>query len=514
MSEPSSREGDGAAAPDVLASRLQVTSPWADRLVQGLVLAVVALGTTFLGAPGVSSQKIPELKDDDVGKVFRAPSPAGLKASRDYDLLDEARTQAQKEDARAKVRPVFDYDPQVQQQVMKDLQAGFTDMQDIVNAWETEHSAKKADDASGAKGAKKEPAAPGEAKKAPPPPKYDEELLAMLKDARKGFEAHVLPLDDDDFDTLANAHFSREVEKATLGLLEVAYRAKLVISRDELSRIDSGGITVRMVGGTDRDARHRHPASGRDGHDGGAERARPLRLRAGQPAARRAAALKRRAVLRLAKRQLRPNLTVNIAETEARRHAAYADAVKPAVITIKKGQKVIGDGELITETHLVDGARHARPDATSSTCCSCRWAARADRGCWCWRLWVFYRAAFRRFRPTRKDAVFMGALLLVLLGAAAPVGVDRRRGARPATLGAHRGALLRLPARGGGDAGALRALRGVALFFALVFSAWRGGDAGRQLAFVLLFTLLTSLVAADAHRQGEGPRRHLPRRHL
>src|SRR5262249_57179499 len=61
--------------------------------------------------------------------------------------------------------------------------------------------------------------------------------------------------------------------------------------------------------------------------------------------------LRRRAVLRIAKRALRPNLTPNIAETERRRSAAAA-AVKDAIIQVKKGPKVIGAGELVTESPL------------------------------------------------------------------------------------------------------------------------------------------------------------------
>jgi len=45
-------------------------------------------------------------------------------------------------------------------------------------------------------------------------------------------------------------------------------------------------------------------------------------------------------------------ITINRAETELRRNAAW-EAVKPAMVSLKKGQKVIGDGELITNTHLL-----------------------------------------------------------------------------------------------------------------------------------------------------------------
>src|SRR5262249_49909007 len=121
----------------------------------------------------------------------------------------------------------------------------------------------------------------------------------------------------------------------------------------------------------------------------------------------------RRAILRLAKRQIKPNLTINTAETKVRRDQ-QATSVKDAIIQIKKGQKVIGDGELITEKHLVIvQAMRAQPrqldlfelqlggtGLVALLICAC---------------YAFHRAAFRRFRPTRKDALLLGVLLVGIL---------------------------------------------------------------------------------------------------
>ncbi|MFT3841781.1 MAG: HDIG domain-containing protein [Myxococcaceae bacterium] len=501
MSEPPSREGNEtppSPAQDVLANRLQVTSPWADRLVQVAVLALVALGTTFLGAPGVSSQKIPELKADDVGRVFRAPSPSGLKASRDYEVPDDARTAQLKDEARQKVRPVFDYDPQVQQQVLRDIQDSFSEMQEIVATWEADRAAKKTEDpAKAPKAAKNDggaTAAAADPKKPVPAvaPKYDDELLEMLKDARKGFEARVLPLDDDDFNTLSTAHFSRDVEKAVLGLLEAAYHSKLVISREELSRLDAHTISVRMVGGTERDAdSDTRPPSVMDVKEA-AQQVDAFASVPGNLLPDAPQALKR-AVLHLAKRQLRPNLTINTSETEVRRRAAWTNA-KPATITIKKGQKVIGDGELITETHLVT----IRGMRAQSNELDLLWLQVGGFGLvvvLVSALWLFHLAAFRRFRPTRKDVAFMGAMLLLVLATMhlwvsiadavhdryPVVPIEALYYCFPLAAGAMLVRFL-LPFE-------------QSLFFALVFSVVAAVMLGNSLAFGVL-SLLTSLVAS------------------
>ena len=98
MGDPSSREEspgqppDAPAQIDVLAERLAVSSLWANRIAYSVVLVAVAIGAALMASPGLSSQKIPELKAEDVGTVFRAKGMSGFKASRDYQIADEART--------------------------------------------------------------------------------------------------------------------------------------------------------------------------------------------------------------------------------------------------------------------------------------------------------------------------------------------------------------------------------------------------------------------------------------
>ena len=101
MGDPSSREekpgetpdaSDATAPIDTLAERLAVSSVWANRIAYSVVLVGVAIGAALMASPGLSSQKIPELKSDDVGKVFRATGMSGFKASRDYQIADEVKT--------------------------------------------------------------------------------------------------------------------------------------------------------------------------------------------------------------------------------------------------------------------------------------------------------------------------------------------------------------------------------------------------------------------------------------
>ena len=497
MGDPSSRDekpGEPSAAADAhlpidtLAERLAVSTVWANRIAYSVVLVAVGIGSALMASPGLSSQKIPELKADDVGKVF--PTRKGFKASRDYQIADEARTTAQREEARAHVRPVFDYDPSVQPVVARGVEEAFSAMQGLVEQWEADHASKKPEDGAAVPAApagKKKPEAKEKDKE-----KEDAELLQHLRDNRKLFEAHALLSEEEDFEALVLNRFSRDASKATIGLIDRAYLGKLVTSRDELSRIDSSGVTVRIVGGSSEHVTGTAAPAVLDIREAMTELDRhasvPGNLLPDAPG------LLRRAVLRMAKRQLRANLTVNTAETETRRRAAF-DAVKPAMLIFKKGQKVIGDGELISETHLVViHSMRAQSDELDTV--QLQLGGAGVVMVVILAAWFFHTSAFRRFRPTRKDALFMGMLLLVMLGllhlwVTISDAVHDKYPSLPIEA-----LYFCFPVAAGAMLVRFVLPQELAVFFAIVFSCLTGVMLGNSLAFTI-FALVTSLVAAD-----------------
>jgi putative nucleotidyltransferase with HDIG domain len=479
MADPSQGEGD------TLADRLAVSSQWANRIAYSVILVAVAVGAALMASPELSSQKIPELRSDDVGKVFRASGMSGFKASRDYQILDEPKTAVQREEARAHVRPVFDYDPSVQPQVARGIEEGFTQMQELVEQWEAEHAPKKVEELPGALlvPPKKRP----ELRE-----KEEAELLVVLRENRKRFESHALLSEEEDFEALVLSRFSRDAEKATLGLIDLAYRAKLVTSRDELSRIDASGVTVRILGGSSEHVTGTQAPAVLDIREAHTEIDRfasvPGNLLPDAPA------LLRRAVLRMAKRQLRANLTVNTAETESRRRAAF-DAVKPALIAIKKGQKVIGDGELISETHLAV-IRSMRAQSDELDLVQLQVGGAGVVMVVILAAWLFHTSAFRRFRPTRKDALFMGLLLLAMLGllhlwVTISDAVHDRYGQLPIEA-----LYFCFPVAAGAMLVRFVLSEEMSVFFAIVFSCLTGVMLGNSLAFSI-FALVTALIASD-----------------
>ncbi len=435
-------------------------------LALGGVLVGISVVAAFLLTPGLSGQRIPELAPEQVGTPFHASSVAVLKASRDFEVHDEAQTQRRRDEARARVRPVFDYSPQVAARVKSGVSAAFSAMREAVEATPLH-----------AEGQKKG---------------RDEELVAALRAVKSEFEESAVLPDDEDFDVLAGSRFSPELEKAAQDLIARAYNSKIVAAREELSRVDNNGISVRIVGGTTEFEMPTAAPGILDLREAGAELDRfasvPGNLLADSPVP------VRRAVLRFARKQLRANLTINIAETEARRKAA-PDAVKPQVISIKKGQRIIGDGELITEGHVLV-TRSIRAQATEFDLLQLQLGGAGIVALLVAGAWLFFSAALKQFRPSRRDAAFMGLLAAGLLGGlhlwvlVADAVHDRYPSIPIEAL------QYAFPVAAGAMLARFVLSESSALFFALIFSSLAGILLGNSLSFFLL-SMVSSMVAAD-----------------
>ncbi len=357
-------------------------------------VVVSALSAVIL-SPGFSKQQTPELKASDIGKPFRASSLSGYKSPRDLEVLDAPKTQSARDDARSRVKMVFDLDASVKKDIVTNVHEAFGSMQQLVDESVAAAAAPKAK--------------PADAKAG-----LDAELVERLRLGLAEFWKVIEAPEAEDIDVLLSARFSPELEQATVDLIERAYRSSLVQSREELNRLGASTITVRTVGSsTERDSAVVAPTIV-DLREVGDELERWVG--SGNSILPDAPQTVRRAVLRLSKKQLRPNLTVNIAETEARRRAA-SDAVKPVVFSIKKGQRLIGDGELIADSHLLL-LNALRAQAGEYGAIESEIGSGATVFLLLLTSLLFFRRALPRFQLLEKDALFLGALLLAGLGMA------------------------------------------------------------------------------------------------
>jgi hypothetical protein len=457
-----------------LTERLRLPPEWRSRLPHVLLLLGISVAAGFVLSPGLSGQQIPELTPEDIGRPFRSASPYGFKATRDYEIVHRATTELRRQEARAAVRPVYDFNPQVLRELRKATREAFALMREVVA---------------------EQP--PEEAPRRRKPAEVTAELEERLVRARPRFQERLLgssdtQLDDDDFAALVEARFSAELESAVLLLLDRAYGSPVATSREELSREGQAGIGVRDLSDLSEHVRPAAAPNVLDVREAQAELERfasvPGNLLPEQ------SALLRRAVLRVAKRLVRPNLTINIAESNARRQQA-AEAVKEAAIQIRKGQKVIGDGELINEVHLViiSGMRSQTRQLDQYTL---QLGATGLVGLLIAACYAFHRTAFRRFRPTRRDALLLGVLLVSMLAltrvaVSVADAIQDRYSSIPVEA-----FYYCIPVAAGAMLVRFILNEATALFFAVVVSALAGIMLGNSLSFGI-YSVVGSLVAAD-----------------
>ncbi len=497
MAEPESSP-PGPSPLDALANRFRLGPLWGRRLAAVLLLLVVSVAAGFVISPGLYSQQIPSLSEENLGKPFRASSPAGFKAGRDYEIVHQAMTEQRRQEARSAVRPVYDLSPGVVAEVRASVSGAFAEMRSRLAAKEAVEVVEGEGDE------------PGEAVEVPKPPRKPassaeerERRRRELETLRGDFQVLLFgrkdaALEPDDFKALHDARFSETVEVATLALVERAYGYSepspvyIAGSREELSREGPQGITVRDLRHSGEQTLSGTAPAVMDVREAYSELDRfasiPGNLLPDAPG------VQRRAVLRLAKRLVRPNLTINLAETDARRRQAAA-AVKDAVLTLKKGQRIIGDGELVNESHLVV-LRGMRSQTDRLDLVQLQVGGTGLVALLISVAYVFCRAAFRRFRPTRKDTVLLGLLLVMLLGllslwVSIADAIQDRYTALPLEA-----FYYAFPVAAGAMLVRFILSEELALFFALVLACLSGVMLGNSLSFGI-YALVGSLVAAD-----------------
>jgi len=430
------------------------------RLAALLLLGLVsAAGGFLLAPPGPGRLPGPE--------ALGTQASAGIKADRDYDIVDEEATFRRRDAAAEAVRPVYDADDAAVEEAEARIHAAFALMR-------AEEAALKA-------------------QRANPDPA---ELARRYASQRDAFVARLqLLVRDEDFAALAAARFAEPVERELAGLAGLGLSGMVVGDRALLPAERQGGLDVRTF--------HGEPTGERVVVDRSLIRtvagAREELARAG---AARLAALPpalRATLLSLAAQAVRPTLVQSQAET-ARRQAEAAARVKPVVIPVKRGERIVDEGERIEARHLVvfDAMRTAQRGQDRSLV---RLGGAALVALLVAALWRFARLALPRFRPTRKDALLMAALLAGTLALAA------RGPGLLELLAEHlpwlpRGALAWLLPLAAGTVLARQVLPAeAALVLALGAGLGSGLVAGPSLAVALQATV-TALAAAGAGRRG------------
>jgi putative nucleotidyltransferase with HDIG domain len=299
------------------------------------------------------------------------PAVGTYKAARDYEIADPDATQRLRDQAVAAERPVYDFDDGAIEEAASRVRGAFRSMRD---------------------GEPRRPAAADLAR-------FEVRLGAPVREAWLA--------------AFAEARFSDRVESQVVALAARAL-AGLVVDDGARLAAEERGIVVRTVRFGAPQGEHAvfDLAIVRDA---AAAREDVLRARAALPAEWPPPL--RDAVVGVAAALVRPTLTFNGEETAARRGAA-AERVKPVTIRLKRGEKIVGDGEPIEQRHLVV-FRGIEGQTRRLDVVLVRLGGAALVATLLLLLWRYARRNVASFAPTPKDAVLLACAFVATLACTA-----------------------------------------------------------------------------------------------
>ncbi|HEX7622117.1 MAG TPA: phosphohydrolase, partial [Anaeromyxobacteraceae bacterium] len=350
-----------------------------------LLVALVAGACAWLLTPGTFIQRTPG------EEALGTPALGNYKAPRDYEVLDEEATRELRAAATAAERPVFDWDESASEVAAARIRDAFAHGREAL--------------------AEARPRRPGDARRHENPAELRRTVLA----ARPGLEARLgVPVSDEDLSTLGEARFGEGLEERLVSLTAHALSGKVVEDRRSLAMARERGVVARTVRHGTAQGEHVLLDLGlvRDLDEARADVERAAAVPPGGMPAGPGAALGR-----IASALTRPTLVFDLAETAARQRNA-ADRVKPAVVHVKRGEKIIGDGEVIEKRHLLV-FRGIREQTQPADVVLVRLGAAALVAALLLLLWRYARRNSAGFHPARKDAVLLALALLASVGLAA-----------------------------------------------------------------------------------------------
>ena len=372
-----------------------------------LLLAAVAVSSAFLLTPSRFTPEIPG--DEALGTTFSGT----LKANRDYDVPDPETTARKREDAARSVWPVYDFDGSAVEVLQTRVAQAFAEGRAAIEDWKRAHPGKALRVAAG--GADRVRQGAATPRKRPPPEEAD--LLKFLLDRREElWKTLQAVVDDDDYLELARTGFDPLVERAAVRLAGLSGAGFTVAERELLAADRERGIVVRTLPGDRLGAAGSWVTAPPEKPLRDIERIRDLAQARGEVERIAAeqlgdlAAPTRRAAAQVVRRALQPNLSYDDAETRRRQEQKRAQ-VNDVLLQVKKGEKIIGDGEQVTKAHLlIFGALRAAGRQGNAE--QVRWGGGLFAALVCAAMFVFGRRNVRKFRLRMRDVVLLATLLI------------------------------------------------------------------------------------------------------
>ena len=226
----------------------------------------------------------------------------------------------------------------------------------------------------------------------------------------------VSSLSDELFQALADDLFSERTQEIIESLIRRAYTHGVAENRDTIAIAARTGITLLKMNG----AEVQRELTLRDAGEITDLREISQQMQQWVAEYRRDLQKKpprlREAVLTIATRLVRINLIPNAAETERRRTLA-AETVKPVIIQLKKGERIIGDGEKIEPRHIVIFAA-VREQASALDMASVRLGIAVLAILVILIVQAFARTVLRRYSLSVRDELVFSVILITMLSLA------------------------------------------------------------------------------------------------
>lgn len=295
-----------------------------------LILFLLSIGLAFIISPNVVSN----VYDYDRGEIARS----NIKAPHDFLVEDIPSTLKKKEETGAASLSVYDFDDGAATVVVERISKSFLLMRQYLA--EIEESARKLSSLTSEKSNKQvKEQSTLEARSA-----YMEESRSERKQA---FDQELgLKVDDNTFLLLEKHKFNTNLEEILRTACYAALINGIVESREFLSQEVEKGILVRSVG-TQKEVEIKDISTVVD-LNGARQNVIEKVKSHGKPWKEAEFA----AFSNMAASLIKPNLTLNKNETEARREKAINE-VGPVFFQVKEGEMILREGERVTAEHLI-----------------------------------------------------------------------------------------------------------------------------------------------------------------
>ncbi len=338
-----------------------------------LMLVAVSAATGLLVVTN-PPETLPGYGEESLGRL----ASATVRFARDYDIPDPRTTERNRDAAVGDVRPVYDFDAQLQAEVGSRVAESFAFARAELLAHPSPRGA-----------AKGKPSVPLDWLRG--------ELIGRLQTS----------LDPKDFLALVDDGFSARTEQVLTELVQRELSQLIVEDRALLPVDKTRGILVRPLAEGLGESVSELEAL----RDLSAARVEVERLaEAGNESLRPSL---RHAVAHVARGALRPNLFYDAGETARRRTRARED-VTPVVLHLARGELLLSAGERIEPRHLLI-LNAIRAQGRPSDSARLRIAVALLGGLLCFLCYRLARTSLAR-RPGRRDTLFMALTVLATLG--------------------------------------------------------------------------------------------------